>query len=182
MTQELSQTALILLGVFSFAAGFCSGAFYDLFRIRRAAAKKKRQNLLTRIIQGFIIGLEDLVFFIMLGAVLSVLYHIFSYGRVRMIAVAALFSGFWLYRISIGRLVMCVADRVIAFAVMVKNILKLRIIKPMMSPAVRLINKISEKRKAKREERRELKEKKKYIARRRERLADPSRRANMLND
>ena len=182
MTQELSQTSLLLLGLFSLLSGFCSGAFYDLFRIRRRASRgKKNKKLLTRLFEGFIIGLEDLVFFIMLGCVLSVLFHLFSYGKVRFVAIIALFIGFWLYRISIGKLVMGVADAVIAFVRLVKNALIAKIIRPVISPLVKAYGRICGSLAEKKAKKAELKKRKKYAARRKKRLVDPSNRANMLN-
>ena len=139
MTQELSQTALVWLMSFSFVTGFAFGGFYDVFRIRRLAFPgKKRKKLLTRFVQGFIIGLEDLFFFLMLGCVCSVLFYVFSYGKVRPLALVTLFLGFLLYRVSIGRLVMSVADKIIKLIRLAFNLF----VKKIIMPVVRTFKKI----------------------------------------
>ena len=88
MTQELSQWSLLMLMACSLAVGFSFGALYDIFRIRRRATQRKRKQkkLLTRIIEGIIIGVEDVVFFLVLGCVTCVMYYVFSNGRVRLLA------------------------------------------------------------------------------------------------
>lgn len=142
MTQELSQWSLVMLMAASIAVGFAFGALYDLFRIRRRASEltHRPKKLLTRYVQGFIIVLEDVVFFVFLACTTAVMYHVFTNGRVRLAALVFEALGFALYRISIGRLVMSVSSAVIAFFVMVLNALMRCII----APVVRLVRRTAE--------------------------------------
>ncbi len=117
MTQELSQTALAALMLTALTVGFVFGAIYDLLRIRRIACKKGKSEKkhLTSFIEAFIIGIEDILFFIFLGCVTSVMYYVFSSGRVRLLAILCEFIGFIIYRLTLGRLVMLVSDIIISF-------------------------------------------------------------------
>ena len=116
MTQELSQGTLLLLFALSLACGFALAAFYDVFRIRRIAvgANKKRKKLLTRLLSGFIIGVEDIIFFTAAGIATTLIDYAVFQGRVRPMAVILEAVGFLLYRLTVGRLVMAVSEAVIA--------------------------------------------------------------------
>lgn len=140
MTQELSQRALILLYSTSLICGFALGILYEPFRIRRLASRtgKNSKKLLTRLVDGFIIGLEDILFFAFAAIVTVIMYFAVFQGRVRIMAIVLECTGFALYRVSLGRLVIGAADRIIAFLRRVRRFIYRRII----NPPLRLISKL----------------------------------------
>ena len=124
----------------SLVVGFSFGALYDLFRIRRRAAQKKgkQKKLLTRFAESIIIGIEDVVFFLMLGCVTCVMYYVFSNGKVRLLALVFELLGFVIYRVSIGRLVMSVTDVIIAFFRLIMSMVRRHVVDPIKSFVCRI--------------------------------------------
>lgn len=132
MTQELSQGTLLLLFALSLTCGFALAALYDVFRIRRRAvgADKKRKKLLTRLISGFIIGVEDMIFFTAAGIATTLISYAVFQGRVRPMAIILEAVGFLLYRLTVGRLVMALSAAIIALVRRVLSFIYRRLILP----------------------------------------------------
>ncbi len=131
MSQELSQGALVALFSFGLLFGFAFGALYDVFRIRRRYFQKKNsKKLLTRLLQGFIIGIEDFIFFLMLACVSCVLFFVFSMGRVRLLLFVFEGLGFLVYRVTLGRLLMGISDVICKLVTMTLNAVKKYLILP----------------------------------------------------
>ena len=132
MTQELSQGTLLLLFALSLTCGFALAALYDVFRIRRVAvgANKKRKKLLTRLVSGFIIGVEDIIFFTAAGIATTLISYSVFQGRVRPMSVILEAVGFLLYRLTLGRLVMAVSEAIIALVRRVLSFIYRRLLLP----------------------------------------------------
>ncbi len=131
----------------SLIVGFAFGAIYDIFRIRRIASKKRKSKgkHLTSFIQAVIIGIEDVLFFILLGCVTSVLFYVFCHGRVRLLALLAELFGFVLYRLTVGRLVMLISNLIISFLYFVWRKFLTIVILPPIAFAKRMLTKAFEK-------------------------------------
>lgn len=102
MIGELSHIALAQLLFLSVVLGFLAGALYDVFRIRRIAIK-------IPILWHF----EDFFFMVLCGVVYAVLFYALNSGRVRGFAFAGGIVGFYVYRKTLGRLVMALSERII---------------------------------------------------------------------
>jgi len=129
----VSQSALAWLYLYATILGIGLGAFYDLFRITRVflgmhysrrAAKRLHEMQLPLLGQkrrrgesralGIVIFLEDLLFCIVAGLLLVVLFYEVNSGRFRFPALLCAGAGFLLYRGTLGRIVMLFSE-VIAF-------------------------------------------------------------------
>lgn len=116
MSGEIAQSSLALLAVLSAAFGFVAAMLYDVFRIRRIAIN-------IPILWHF----EDFFYMVACGVSLSVLFYAQSNGKVRGFAFALAICGFYIYRKTLGRLVMAMSERIIRF---VKYILKKVVLPP----------------------------------------------------
>ena len=131
----VSQSALAWLYLYATVLGIALGGFYDLFRITRVflgmhysrrAAKRLRELQLPFLRQrrrrgesralGIVIFLEDLIFCMVAGISLVILFYEVNSGRFRFPALLCAGAGFLLYRGTLGRLVMLVSE-VIAFVI-----------------------------------------------------------------
>ena len=124
MIGELSHLALAQLLFLSTVFGFFAGALYDVFRIRRIALK-------IPILWHF----EDFFFMVFCGVTYAVLFYALNSGRVRGFAFLGGIVGFYIYRKTLGRLVMALSERIINA---VKYILR-KIILPPIKFVVRMI-------------------------------------------
>ena len=104
MIGELSQSALGVMLLLSVCLGFVSALCYDALRIRRKAIK-------IPILPHF----EDFLFMILFGAALAIIFFMQNNGRFRAFALAGALGGFYLYRKTLGRLVMAASDKIINF-------------------------------------------------------------------
>ena len=102
MSGELSHILLAQLLFLSTLFGFLAGALYDVFRVRRIAVK-------IPLLWHF----EDFFFMVFCGAVYSLLFYALNSGRVRGFAFAGGIVGFYVYRKTLGRLVMALSERII---------------------------------------------------------------------
>lgn len=102
MIGELSHTVLAQLLFLSVVFGFFAGALYDIFRIRRIALK-------IPILWHF----EDFFFMVFCGVVFAVLFYALNSGRVRGFAFAGGVVGFYIYRKTLGRLVIKMSEKII---------------------------------------------------------------------
>lgn len=102
MSGEIAQSSLALMLFLSVLFGFVAALAYDVFRIRRIAIN-------IPILPHF----EDFLFMIACAAVMSVIFFAQSSGRVRAFAFFGALGGFYIYRKTLGRLVMGAADKII---------------------------------------------------------------------
>lgn len=161
MSHELSQGALVALLGFGLVFGFAFGALYDVFRIRRRYFQRKNsKKLLTRLAQGFIIGMEDLFFFLMLACVSCVLFFVFSMGKVRLLLFVFEGLGFLVYRVTLGKLLMGMSDAIARLIKFAFATVKKRVIVPTVvivtKPFRKAIRTVSGKIKSSKEKRAEL--------------------------
>lgn len=102
MIGELSHVTLAQILFLSVVLGFLAGALYDVFRIRRIAIK-------IPILWHF----EDFFFMVFCGAIYAVLFYALNSGRVRGFAFAGAVVGLYIYRKTLGRLVMALSEKII---------------------------------------------------------------------
>jgi len=118
MTGILAGESTLALCAVSLAAGPVLGGFYDIFRIRRVAAREligADSKKHRRIAEGIVIFAEDILFALVSAVIFSVIFYRFSCGAVRWYALACTSVSFAAYRVTVGRLVMGIAGRIIAF-------------------------------------------------------------------
>lgn len=132
---EISQTALMLLYFYAFLLGLFLGAVYDCFRITRIffgvhysrnTAKRLRARTLPLLKPkkernntkglGILMFFEDLLFSLLAGSALVILLYEQNNGKFRFLVVVFLLLGFWIYRETLGRIVMLFSEG-IAFCV-----------------------------------------------------------------
>lgn len=117
---EVSQRLLALALLYSAGVGASLGVLYDVFRIMRVAMKlslKMPAPLRTvyNILGDAIIFIEDILFSIIAAVVVTVfLFHI-NDGQVRWFVLAGAGTGFAVYYMTVGRLVIMCAEAIISF-------------------------------------------------------------------
>ncbi len=137
MLIPIAREAFLPLLLLSLVAGLFFGAIYDLFRIRRVAFRLPREeesstNGLRRLFRRnlartdtLLCFAEDLLFCLFGTVVLILMNFKLYYGVPRWYAFGATVLGFWIYRITLGRLVIRSAETVIgwigAFAGFIRN-------------------------------------------------------------
>ena len=134
---EISQIAIARLYVLAVVVGIGLGALYDVFRISRVffGVRYSRwgETLQARVHLPFIsppkkhkknpflatiIFFEDLLFGILSGIAMILLFYLENNGKIRFPALLCATGGFFLYRATLGRLVMLCSD-MIAFCMSV---------------------------------------------------------------
>ena len=132
---EISQVALARLYLLALVVGGLLGVIYDVLRIsrvflgvqysRRATERLKRlrlplikgiSNRRESPILGTVIFFEDLLFGILCGIAMILLFYGANNGNVRLLAVPITLVGFFLYRQTIGRAVMLFSEVIAFFA------------------------------------------------------------------
>ena len=123
------------LYMYAFLLGIALGAVYDVLRITRVflgvhysrRAAKKLQEIRLPFLSphkkqteshalGFVVFLEDLLFCVLVGVSLILLFYGSNNGKLRFPALICTCAGFLLYRGTVGRLVMLFSE-VIAFLI-----------------------------------------------------------------
>ena len=136
---EISPIRLFYLLIASFAFGIGMGAVYDIHRILRVFfgvqySKKRPSKLLqrplpiirrplgeirqrrwSRAILSILIFLQDVIFFCIAGGGIVILNYAYNDGQFRFYTVIALFLGFFLYYITVGKLVISLSEWIVFF-------------------------------------------------------------------
>lgn len=128
---EISQIMLTLLLLYSFLFGIAVGIFYDGCRIIRVLAGKryskkgyKRLDALKfpiikrtlfapkedGVLQSVLIFLSDLICVTFCTAGIIVLNYAYNSGRFRFFTVIGVLIGFFIYKYTVGRLIMLIAE------------------------------------------------------------------------
>lgn len=126
---EISQTAIGLLYLYGTLLGAGAGLFYDFLRITRIflgvhysrSAIQQLQKIRLPILApyheheenaalGVVIFLEDFFFCILSGIALTILFYECNDGKIRLPVFATFALGFFLYRATLGRLVMLLSE------------------------------------------------------------------------
>lgn len=130
-----TQTVLAQLWLYAFLLGVGLGAVYDVFRITRVflgvsytkAATERLQSIRlpylssrpprrpSRIL-GVVVFFEDFLFALIGGVSIILLFYQVNNGKIRFPAFFLAALGFFLYRITIGRVIM-LASQAIAFGI-----------------------------------------------------------------
>ncbi len=123
-----------ILILFFLLPGIFLGAIYDVFRILRMARTDKGNGVLSRLYKHFgytkpssvpaekrvdmlmsvLVFLEDILFCIIAALTEILLFYQMNDGVIRIYGLLLSFFGFYLYHISIGRLIIFFANRIIA--------------------------------------------------------------------
>lgn len=107
---EISQKLLCFLFLSSFAVGIVLGVLYDLLSVSRMlfrlAPVKRGESMgkAGRICGAVLLFVEDLCFALVIGISLLLLLYFINDGVFRWIAPAGLGCGFFVYRVTLGRL------------------------------------------------------------------------------
>jgi len=127
-------TVLLRLLVWGVLLGAGFGAAYDMLRITRVLMGVRYSTRVTfslarampprriaarphhmgRSLRNGIIHIEDFLFFLLVGAGTAVFLSAVNHGRVRWLALAGIFAGFALYRLTAGRLVIACSSAIAA--------------------------------------------------------------------
>ena len=126
---EISQTAIGLLYLYGTLLGASLGLFYDLLRVTRIflgvhysrSVSGRLQTIKLPLLPpyreheesqalGVVVLIEDLLFSILCGISLILLFYECNDGMIRFPVFFAFFAGFFLYRMTLGRLVMLVSE------------------------------------------------------------------------
>lgn len=142
MLIPVAREAFLPLLLLSLVAGWCFGALYDVFRIRRVAFRLPREEnapqkgfrrLLYRNLERTDTLLcfgEDILFSLFATVVLILMDFKLYFGVPRWYALGAAVLGFWFYRITLGRIVMRSAERVIGLIGAAVGFLRHRVLSP----------------------------------------------------
>ena len=122
---EISREAFLPFLVASFIFGIIFGAIYDIFRIRRIAFRGK-----GRILDSVLTFFEDIVFFLFISVCLILICYKLHFGIPRWYSYIGALLGFFLYRNTVGRLVISVSDKIISLIERVLLFIKKRLILP----------------------------------------------------
>ena len=112
-----SSYRVVRLFLWSLVFGAAAGAYYDLFRIARIARKPRGdswgKHRILRYGDVVLCFLGDLFFWITSAAVYCVFIYDLADGRLRIVSILALFIGFTVWHVTVGRLIVALADKII---------------------------------------------------------------------
>ncbi|MGI6202166.1 MAG: spore cortex biosynthesis protein YabQ [Eubacteriales bacterium] len=130
----IEHTELAALFLYAAALGCAFGILYDVFRVLRRASQVADRSFVSVVIIFF----QDILFFLIVTAASAIFFYKFNSGRIRLSAIAFMLCGFAAYYFTIGRLVMLVADTVIAF---VRRLIRqvVRFLGLLLSPLAKIV-------------------------------------------
>lgn len=137
MTQYLSQKALLSLMLVSLPIGFVLSAIYDIARIRRRLIRPR-----IRALAVLWTSVEDVLFFVLSAIVLMLDFYLINDGQIRLIGLIGLIPGFLLWRVTFGRLIFTLLDRVLRVLSSVGRFLVERIILPPVISVANLLRNV----------------------------------------
>lgn len=117
---EISQKLLALALLYSAVVGTVLGVLYDIFRIIRVAMKPSpgmspKLRSFYDAVGDTVIFIEDILFAFIAALVVAVfLFHV-NDGQLRWFVLAGAAVGFFLYYMTVGRLVLLCAGAIISF-------------------------------------------------------------------
>lgn len=136
----ISRESFLPFLIVSLIFGFVLGAFYDVARIRHIAFRRSVKKA-VKIADAIIIFFEDVIFFVFAAIGIILISYKLHYGIIRWYAVGALALGFFIYRKTLGVLIMAISEKIINIICRILLFIKRRVI----LPAFRGIISISEK-------------------------------------
>lgn len=114
----MSSAEITAFFLYSIVFGLLAGAFFDIFRILRIArgsvVKIKHISLFLRFGDGILCFLSDLTYWLILAVAYSVFIYRWADGRLRIGSLICVALGFIVWHYTLGRLVMILADRIVA--------------------------------------------------------------------
>ena len=126
---RISREAFLPFLIASFIAGLFFGAVYDVFRIRRRAFASNESRK-ARIIDAAVIFIEDVLFSVFVAVAMILICFKFYFGIPRWYSFASAVLGFYVWRITLGRLVIKTADAIIALIKKILAFIATRILYP----------------------------------------------------
>ena len=116
----ISSWQVTLFFRWSLVFGVCAGAFYDLFRILRIARNGSgglwSKHGFLRFGDFALCFAADMLFWLTLAVCYSIFIYRMAGGRLRLVSLFAVACGFAAWFFTCGRLVVFLADRIIALA------------------------------------------------------------------
>lgn len=127
---RVSREAFLPFLIFSFFAGIVFGAVYDVFRIRRIAFARDKTRRVIKRVDAVIIFLEDVIFSLFIAVTMILICYKLYFGIPRWYSFGGAALGFFIYRITLGRLVIKLADKIIALVIAFFSFIKMKMIRP----------------------------------------------------
>lgn len=138
---EISREAFLPFLIFSFLIGIMLGAVYEIFRIRRIAARKAGKRRLDFVLTLF----EDIIFCLFASISMILATYKLYFGIPRWYAYASCALGFFFWQKTVGRLIMKLSDKIIDLLSRALSFLKRRLIMPAWLRVKNLTKKITAK-------------------------------------
>lgn len=148
MLISVSREIFLPIIVWSLTLGFISGAVYDVFRIRRAAFRIPGNRFFRRgggKCDAVLTFFEDILFSLFCTFVFILIAYRLSFGMPRWYSAAAYASGFFLYRITVGVLVMRSAEAIIGAVCSAIRFIYRKLLFPVLEASKRCASAIAEK-------------------------------------
>lgn len=150
---RVSREAFLPFLIFSFFAGIVFGAVYDVFRIRRIAFARDKTRRVIKRVDAVIIFLEDVIFSLFIAVTMILICYKLYFGIPRWYSYGGAALGFFLWRVTAGKLVIKLADKIIAAISAFFAFILQRIITPPLSALKRASADLYERYDAKRRKR-----------------------------
>ncbi len=126
---EVSQKVLCLLFLVSVGAGVLLGMVYDVLRLTRmlvglqqpsqvsliSPAHVSKKAVWQRRCGHVLLFLEDLLFGVLCGVVGILILYFVNDGQVRFLTPVGMFCGFFVYTVTIGKIIRGLSDAIVAF-------------------------------------------------------------------
>ena len=96
MTLRASAQTVIWMCLAALALGAALSAVYDIFRVSRSTRG------FFKALEVAVCTLEDILFFLLAGASAAIIFFVYSYGRVRPLALLMMAAGFFIYRKTVS--------------------------------------------------------------------------------
>ena len=138
---EISREAFLPFLVCAFIIGIMLGAIYDVFRIRRKAARKAGKRRLDFVLTLF----EDVVFCLFATVCMILATYKLYFGIPRWYAYVSCALGFFLWQKTVGRLIMKLSDKIIDLIARAFSFIKRKLLCPMFLRFKDLTKKITAK-------------------------------------
>ena len=138
---EISREAFLPFLVCTFILGIMLGAIYDVFRIRRKAARKAGKRWLDFVLTLF----EDVVFCLFATVCMILATYKLYFGIPRWYAYVSCALGFFLWQKTVGRLTMKLSDKIIDLIARAFPFIKRKLLRPIFLRIKDLTKKITAK-------------------------------------
>ena len=134
---EISREAFLPFLIFSLLIGIMLGAIYDVFRIRRKAARRANKHLIDLIMTVF----EDIIFCLFATVCMILVTYKLHFGIPRWYSYASCALGFYLWQKTVGRLIMKLSDKIIDLISRAFSFVK----RKLLGPAFEKVKKLTKK-------------------------------------